>query len=426
MQGSGSRGPRASVESQGGEGRESGATLIGGSTQGQGVPGSSGFPGHVLEPNLQGSDSRGPRAPVESQGGEGREGGATLIGNSTQDQGVPGSSGFPGRVLDGRRRFPVLCATDGRRGRFHQRKGARSPVHQVRGPRSDFVSTPRLVSDPRQEGAQGGSARGSRTPPRKGANREGEAGPAEGVARAVASQGAVDVDCEGSLQTLRVLYLYAGAPRKADVESFLKTLCEESSIKLDFWARDLLRSGMRDDILDDVVWTEVKSGLANGDFDVLIVSPPCNTHTRAVWANPKGPVPVRDFLHPQGFPWLRGPLLAKCEAANILVDRSFEAILVGYRSPARTRHLLEHPEDLGVVRTGDRPASIWQDPHHLQIIKETGAQTGALHQCRYPGALSKKPTRITSDLKGFKDFVVLGWPTFDKLGRYVGPLPRDC
>eukprot|EP00972_Heterocapsa_arctica_P090361 13329281-Heterocapsa_arctica.AAC.1 len=44
--------------------------------------------------------------------------------------------------------------------------------------------------------------------------------------------------------------------------------------------------------------------ISAGFYDIIIVAPPCNTFTRAVFANNLGPRPVRDLAWPDGFPWL--------------------------------------------------------------------------------------------------------------------------
>eukprot|EP00969_Alexandrium_andersonii_P331471 14650279-Alexandrium_andersonii.AAC.1 len=73
-----------------------------------------------------------------------------------------------------------------------------------------------------------------------------------------------------------------------------------------------------------------------GHWHALVVSPPCNTFSRAVWSNRCGPRPVRDRENPRGYPWLTGALKRKCEEANALVDLALEAARLGQASSART------------------------------------------------------------------------------------------
>eukprot|EP00973_Karenia_brevis_P009604 1295731-Karenia_brevis.AAC.1 len=63
---------------------------------------------------------------------------------------------------------------------------------------------------------------------------------------------------------------------------------------------------------------------------------------------------------------------------------------------------MEHPEDLGVTNNGDKPASIWQLAAVKEVIAKAGAASGALFQCRFPRALSSKPTRLAGNLAGLK------------------------
>jgi hypothetical protein len=98
---------------------------------------------------------------------------------------------------------------------------------------------------------------------------------------------------------------------------------------------DLELHGMADDLLDDKLWDNELASLANGDWDVLLGTPPCNTHTRVVWSNSRGPKPVRSRHHPRGFPWLRGRDLRKCQDANLLLDRTLAAATPN--TPARPR-----------------------------------------------------------------------------------------
>ena len=160
--------------------------------------------------------------------------------------------------------------------------------------------------------------------------------------------------------TLRLLFLFAGVRRKADVRHHLQELCDAKLYILDMHERDLELHGEADDLLDSDVWQDSLQKLQNGSYDILMATPPCNTHTRAVWSNRKGPKPVRSREHPYGYPWLRGHAKQKCEDANLLIDRTFAAARAGHQSKAATRYLLEHPEDLGTTSTSGRLASIWQ------------------------------------------------------------------
>ena len=48
------------------------------------------------------------------------------------------------------------------------------------------------------------------------------------------------------MSTLRVLYLFAGAKRRADLRHFLSSMCRERGVKLIMAEVDILRSGKHD------------------------------------------------------------------------------------------------------------------------------------------------------------------------------------
>ena len=178
---------------------------------------------------------------------------------------------------------------------------------------------------------------------------------------------------------LRVLYLFAGPHRRSDIRECLQNLAEGQAFTVEVTEVDILLHGKADDLASDDVWSRLLQEIAGGNFDIIIASPPCHTHSRALERAGPGPKPLRSRLHPRGLPWLSGQRLAKVTLANKLIDRTFEAIRTGHASPSRARFLLEHPEDLGAVRGGGDPASIWQLQAVQDIIQETGATWGALH-----------------------------------------------
>ena len=132
-----------------------------------------------------------------------------------------------------------------------------------------------------------------------------------------------------------------------------------------------------------------------GLWDVVLMSPPCSTFSRARFNFRKGsPRPLRDCVYPHGFPCLRESDRAAVRQADFFVDRCLDAIQLQIHS---CKHfLIEHPEDLGVTRTGAHPASIWQ-LSRLRNLIEASASTFALHQCHF-GSASQKPTRLADNL----------------------------
>eukprot|EP00435_Cladocopium_sp_Y103_P025228 s652_g6.t1 len=173
--------------------------------------------------------------------------------------------------------------------------------------------------------------------------------------------------------------------------------------------------------------------IEQGEYEVVLCTPPRSTFTRVRMANLRGPPPVRSLQFPRGFPWLCERLLDEAELGNVLVDFTtdvYKAALV-----CITEGLLpfvylfsEHPEDLGrVYREEDRapldPAAIWQlkDMRTLLEMKELGLFTLAFGQCCF-GAAYRKPTRTMSNIEGLRTWGNEGWPVFGPDREYLGPL----
>ena len=120
---------------------------------------------------------------------------------------------------------------------------------------------------------------------------------------------------------------------------------------------DTLRGGASHDLSNPAAAKSVIDRISAGEFDVVITTPPCNTHSRVRHSNKRGPPPLRDRRHPRVLPNLGAPHAAECETANALVDLSWDmvytAVNVQHRETwRRTRVLLEHPEDLGEAHLG--------------------------------------------------------------------------
>jgi len=217
------------------------------------------------------------------------------------------------------------------------------------------------------------------------------------------------------------MYLFAGHQRHSDIGSFLKKAAESGNFKLELMEFDIERSPEHD-LTDENLWERIFSLLKEGDW-VLIVSPPCNTFSRARFQlQHPGPTPLRTQTWPRGFPWLNNRDKLKVEEANLFVDRCLAACECTAESGGI--FLLEHPEDLGTVR-GERPGSIWQWPELLELIPKLGAVSFALHQCHF-GASTPKATRFLTNMEVNDNRCFCALPKFDKFGYYKGPLPRHC
>ncbi|CAE8676182.1 unnamed protein product, partial [Polarella glacialis] len=221
-------------------------------------------------------------------------------------------------------------------------------------------------------------------------------------------------------QTFNVLYLFSGKKRKADVRWYLQKLCRQHKVKLMVQEFDLCNGN---DLSMEGDWIKVLGLIENKSFDLVFSTPPCNDFSRARWANKRGPQPSRSKQHPWGYPWLKGWPKQKAALANLLFKRSVKACHAAHQAGAR--FLKEHPEDLGRVTSGE-PASTWQFPCTRQLAEDSNADTVALHQCRWPKVDMRKPTRLMGTVSNLRSMGHAGWPSFDKLGYYIGPLPRRC
>lgn len=171
--------------------------------------------------------------------------------------------------------------------------------------------------------------------------------------------------------------------------------------------------------------------IQSGIYDVVLVTPPCSTFTRARCANKRGPPPIRSKQHPRGFPWLKADLRKQAELGNQLVDVMGEC----YIAAAHARKLVgklvllfsEHPEDLGrVYREEDNlqldPASIWQSESVRNLLQlDLDLFTVGFNQCCF-GAPYKKPTHIISNIPELRAWGFSGWPLFDEANTYLGPI----
>ena len=221
---------------------------------------------------------------------------------------------------------------------------------------------------------------------------------------------------------VNVIYLFAGKQRKADIGEFLKAAEQRGLIKLQLKEFDIERQADHD-LTNQDLWSEIFTLIESGNW-VVIVSPPCNTFSRARFQFLKhpGPKPVRNRTWPRGFPWLSGRDRVAVDEANFFVTKSIEA---ASKSLQHGGHfLLEHPEDLGQVQ-GECPGTIWQWDEVLDLLTFPGVITFAIHQCMF-GGQTPKPTRFMTSLPVDDKRCFMKLPRFDKAGFYLGPLPRDC
>ena len=216
---------------------------------------------------------------------------------------------------------------------------------------------------------------------------------------------------------LNVMYLFAGKRRQSDVASFLKKAADESIVELHLEEIDIERSPDHD-LADDALWNSIFAKLQKDKW-FLVVSPPCNTFSRARFHRRyPGPRPLRTRMWRREFPWLSKRNRELVDEANPFVDQCVAACLAG------GDYLFEHPEDLGMVG-GELPGSVWQWQGILGLITATNATWFAIHQCAF-GAITPKPTRLLSSRQVDDPRCFKSMPAFNHNGVYKGPLPRQC
>ena len=221
---------------------------------------------------------------------------------------------------------------------------------------------------------------------------------------------------------LKVMYLFAGKRRQSDVGSLLRAGEEAGHFNLVLKEIDLER-GPENDLRDKQLWESIFAELQQGDW-FLIVSPPCNSFSRARFQYRKhpGPRPLRNRTWPKGFPWLSRHNKQIVDEANSFIEQCLAACRIS--AAAGGKFLLEHPEDLGLVE-GEHPGSIWQWEELQELLVSASALTFAIHQCQF-GALFPKPTRLLTNARVEDSRCHFGLPRFDKCSQYIGPLSRSC
>ena len=198
---------------------------------------------------------------------------------------------------------------------------------------------------------------------------------------------------------MHVLYLFAGVERKADVRHYLQELAKRDNVTLKGLQLDILRNEGHN-LHKDEVWSWVSLQLQSGLVDLLLVAPPCNTHSRArcQYRRNGGPRPLRDRDFPHGYPWLSNENKQKVQLADDLIDKSLEgcSTVLGQGG----HFFLEHPEQLGKT-AGQIPASIWDLDAVAELLCQKGVHSFAIFQCDF-SAPSSKPTRFLTSLDTLK------------------------
>ena len=222
--------------------------------------------------------------------------------------------------------------------------------------------------------------------------------------------------------------MFSGRKRRNSVAGFLRRLAQRKGVHVVITELDI-QSDRKSDFTIPSVQKKWLQLIAKGIFYAVIVTPPCSTFSRAVWANDLGPFPLRSSSYPRGFPWNKGERFHKAEFGTILADFSFEALKRQFACNRFSVGLMEQPEDLGRTNNariaGHQPASMWQLRQFQELLALDGVETVVFAQSEF-GTASPKPTRFLMRIFApLHPAMHSGPPQFDAEGWYVGPLPKQ-
>ena len=79
-------------------------------------------------------------------------------------------------------------------------------------------------------------------------------------------------------------------------------MCQRSGMCLHFEQLDIHVGGASHDLLDADRQAELEARIAEGEFDFLILSPPCGSWSRLNYGHNPGPKSCRSKVFPWGFP----------------------------------------------------------------------------------------------------------------------------
>lgn len=89
-----------------------------------------------------------------------------------------------------------------------------------------------------------------------------------------------------------MLYLFCGKKRKNSVANCLRQLAKKHELQLEVLELDIQHNRRLDFTQPGVQKTWLQR-ISAGNFDAVVTTPPCSTFSRAVWANDRGPYPLR-------------------------------------------------------------------------------------------------------------------------------------
>ena len=151
---------------------------------------------------------------------------------------------------------------------------------------------------------------------------------------------------------MKGLYLFSGAQRKTSVTAVLHKLAEEQGIQCEIHDVDIQNSPDWD-LTKGGVQSSLLRRIKEGEFDVVLITPPCSTWSRVRGANCRGPPMIRHTKD--------------AELGNVLIVFMLDVLDALEQCPVTSagHAVLVFGEDLGIAyREEDGmlmdPASIWQ------------------------------------------------------------------
>ena len=130
---------------------------------------------------------------------------------------------------------------------------------------------------------------------------------------------------------LKVVYVFAGHRRRADVREHLESLALSSGFTLDMHEFDLMRDP-KHDVLQDEMWSSLKDFIRKLQPFCVIATPPCSTYSRArhFYKVSPGPRPIRSRQYPLDYPWLSQSNRQKAVEGTLLAVRAWELYFLAH------------------------------------------------------------------------------------------------
>ena len=97
-------------------------------------------------------------------------------------------------------------------------------------------------------------------------------------------------------------------------------------VQLDLEELDTRRGGTQHNLLCEQLQIAICAQIGSGTFDLVLMAPPCNTFSRAVFSRHPGPTPIRDYSWLFGFPNFGSVERARAEEGHILAWLSLECL----------------------------------------------------------------------------------------------------